>query len=172
MSARRVGLFMVLLFSAFIAFSLINAGQAQKRGAPYKPVIPKTWDDEALADLELPLADPSHNPKHISVDDYYRIPVRPIYKSYPKYHPDKEPPGYREWLRRQEPVVLWDDGARRPKLVTEEDWIKAGDIVFNAPVLFGLQTSSPEELRAIIAKTGDLYDKDGIISIAGAAHTP
>jgi len=96
MYARRARLLMLLLFSAFIAFSLINAGQAQKPGAPYEPVIPKTWDDKALADLEVPLADPSHSPKHISADDYYRIPVRPIYKSYPKYHPDKEPPGYRE----------------------------------------------------------------------------
>jgi Di-haem oxidoreductase, putative peroxidase len=166
MYARRVRLLMLLLSSAFIAFSWINAGQAQKPGAPYEPAIPKTWDEEALAELEAPLADPSHSPKHISADDYYRIPVRPIYKSYPKYHPDKEPPGYREWLRRQEPVVLWDEGARRPKLVTEEDWIKAGEIVFNAPVLFGVQTSSPDELRAFIAKTGDLYDKDGISPFA------
>jgi hypothetical protein len=166
MNARRVRLLTLLLSSAFIACSWISASTAQKPDDAYKPAIPKTWDDEALADLELPLADPSHSPKHISADDYYRIPVRPIYKSYPRYHPDKEPPGYREWLRRQEPVVLWDDGARRPKLVTEEDWIKAGAIVFNAPILFGLQTSSPEELRAIIAKTGDLYDKDGISPFA------
>jgi hypothetical protein len=164
--ARRVRLLMLLLFLAYIAFSLINTGQAQKPDAAYKPVIPKTWDEEALADLEVPLADPSRSPKDISAEDYYRIPVRPIYKSYPKYHPDKEPHGYREWLKRREPVVLWNDGAHRPRLVTEADWIKAGEIVFNAPVLFGLQTSSPEESRAFIAKTGDLYDKDGISPFA------
>ena len=149
-----------------IAFSLIDEGQAQKPESVYKPVIPKTWDDHALADLEVPLADPSHSPKHISADDYYRIPARPIYKGYPNYHPDREPPGYQEWLRRQEPVVLWDDGARRPKLVTEEDWIKAGEIVFNAPILFTPQNASPEQDRAFIAKTGDLYDKNGISPFA------
>jgi hypothetical protein len=166
MDARRVRLLMLLLFSAYIAFSLINAGQAQKLDAAYKPVIPKTWDEEALADLEVPLVDPDYSPKDISGDDYYRIPVRPIYKSYPKYHPNKEPHGYREWLRRQEPVVLWDDGAHRPRLVTEADWIKAGEIVFNAPVHFGLATFSAEEVRAFIAKTGDLYDKNGISPFA------
>ena len=98
--------------------------------------------------------------------DYYRIPVRPIYKSYPKYHPDREPRGYRETLRQQEPVVLWDDGAHRPKLLTEADWIKAGEIVFNAPVLFSPQTDGLEEMRKFIANTGDLYDKNGISPFA------
>jgi len=157
---------MLLLFSAYIAISLINAGQAQKPDAAHKPVIPKTWDEEALAGLEVPLADPHYSPKHISAADYYRIPVRPIYKSYPRYHPDKEPPGYQEWLRQQEPVIIWDDGAHRPPLVTEADWIKAGEMVFNAPVLFSPQTASPEERRAFIAKTGDLYDRNGISPFA------
>ena len=66
-----------------------------------------------MATLEVPLADPSHSPEDISAEDYYRIPVRPIYRSYPEYHPDKEPRGYRERLRQQGPVVLWDDGAHR-----------------------------------------------------------
>ena len=78
----------------------------------------------------------------------------------PKYYVDKEPPGYRERLRQLEPLVLWDDGARRPRLVTEADWIKAGEMVFNAPVLFGLGRPAPR--RASDAKTGDNYDKDGI----------
>jgi len=40
--------------------------------------------------------------------------------------------------------------------------IKAGEIVFNAPILFGPQTDTTEEMRAFISKTGDLYDKDGV----------
>jgi len=119
-----------------------------------------------MAKLEVPLAYPRASPKHISADDYYRIPIRPIYKSYPKYHPDKEPPGYRDWLREQEPTVLWGDGAHRPKLETEEDWIKAGEIVFNAPLLFSPQTDTLEEMRVFIAKTGDLYDKNGVSAFA------
>ena len=129
-------------------------------------MIPKTWDESALADLEVPLADPRYSPKHISAEQYYRIPVRPIYKSYPKYHPDKEHSGYRDLLRQQEPVILWDDGAHRPKLETDEDWIKAGELVFNAPILFGLQTSGTAEMRTSITETGDLFDKNGVSPFA------
>jgi hypothetical protein len=32
----------------------------------------------AIAELELPLADPVGSPKRVSADYYYRIPVRPI----------------------------------------------------------------------------------------------
>jgi hypothetical protein len=146
---------------AFVA--LLSASHAQKPVPAGQPVIPKTWDEEALASMEVPLASPAHSPKHISAEDYYRLPVRPIYKSYPVYFVDHEPPEYRNWLQRQEPVVLWDDGAHVPKLETEEDWIKAGEIVFNAPVLFfpGF-TLSPEDRRMFTEKTGDLHDRKGI----------
>src|SRR5947209_1399293 len=141
---------MLLLSSALIVFSLITASHAQKRAAAYETAIPKTWDEQALADLQVPLADSSRNPHDISADDYYRIPVRPIYKSYPKYDPDHEPRGYLAWLRRQEPVVLWDDGAHRPRLVTEADWIKAGELVFNTPVFVGPHTANADQMRTFI----------------------
>jgi hypothetical protein len=163
MDARRVTRFILPLGSLTIALlAFINGGQAQSASG-YKPVIPRTWDTDALASLEVPLAEPNHSPKHISADDYYRLPVRPIYKSYPRYHPDREPQGYGDWLRQQDPIVLWDDGAHRPPLETEADWIRAGELVFDAPVLFfpGL-ASSVEERRAFIAQTGDLYDSRGI----------
>ncbi|HEY7059323.1 MAG TPA: hypothetical protein VH458_22470 [Vicinamibacterales bacterium] len=116
-----------------------------------------------MADLEVPLSVPSHSAKHISAEQYYRLPVRSIYKSYSSYDADREPPGYRAWLLEQEPTILWDDGAHRPRLETEADWIKAGELVFNAPVLFfpGL-TSTPEERRTFVARTGDVYDRDGV----------
>jgi hypothetical protein len=166
MNARRTERSIFFLFFTIILSSFIDAGHMQKPRSPYKPDIPKTWDEKAIESLEVPLAHSSYSPKHISVRDYYRIPVRPIFKSYPKYHPDKEPPTYREELKRQEPVILWDDGTHRPKLETEDDWIKAGELVFNAPVLFTLQTSSADETRDFIAKTGDLYDKNGISPFA------
>jgi len=68
-----------------------------------------TWDDDAMATLELPLANPIGSPKQVPGSYYYRIAVRPIYKSYPVYAPGHEPPGYIDWLKRQEPVILWDD---------------------------------------------------------------
>jgi len=41
---------------------------------------------------------------------------------------------YMDWLKRQEPEILWDDKAHAPPLKTEEDWIKAGEIVFDSPI--------------------------------------
>src|SRR5262245_58058812 len=88
---------------------LLAAGYAQSPAPAYKPDIPRTWDEQALSDLEVPLAVSSQSPKHISVEEYYRLPVRPIYKSYPFYRSDREPAGYADWLRQQEPVIFWDD---------------------------------------------------------------
>jgi hypothetical protein len=86
-----------------------------------------------MATLEVPLANPIGSPKHVSAGYYYRIPVRPIYKSYPVYAPGHEPPGYMDRLRRQEPQTVWDDAGHAPPLETEADWIKAGEIVFESP---------------------------------------
>jgi hypothetical protein len=94
--------------------------------------VPKTWIDDEIVALELPLADPAASPKHISADYYYRIPVRPIFKSYPIYAPGKEPQGYFARLGKQEPEITFDAATLR----TEGDWIKAGEIVFDAPIEF------------------------------------
>lgn len=75
-------------------FASIGRSPAQHSTKTWSPVIPKTWDDEAMLSLELPLADPAASPKHVSSDYYYRIPVRPIYKSYPVYYPANEPAAY------------------------------------------------------------------------------
>ncbi|HET9217982.1 MAG TPA: hypothetical protein VFR18_13440 [Terriglobia bacterium] len=99
-------------------------------------VIPKTWDDAEIARHEIPLADPAGSPKHVSADYYYRIPVRPIYKSYPVYAPGYEPAGYMDWLEQQEPVILWDDKGHAPQLETDADWVRAGEFVFDAPIVF------------------------------------
>ena len=87
MKAARTRRLNRLLFWSAIALSLLGAVRAQKQAAAFNPVIPKTWDEEALASLEVPLADPRYSPKDISAEDYYRLPVRPIYKSYPKISP-------------------------------------------------------------------------------------
>ena len=45
--------------------------------------IPRTWDNTAIESLQLPLATREFYPSHISAEEYYRIPERVIYKSYP-----------------------------------------------------------------------------------------
>src|SRR4030095_3223800 len=109
----------------------------------FTPKIPKTWDDQAMASLEIPPADHTVSRSHVSADYYYRIPVRPIYKSYPVYAPGKEPAGYEEWLKQQRPETVFDASDLR----TEADWIKAGEIVFDTPIFYD-----------VLVRAGDVKD--------------
>lgn len=111
--------------------------------ARWSPTIPKVWDEDALRDFELPLPQTKTIVKHISSDYYYRIPVRAIYKTYPIYYPEKEPAGYIEWLEKQEPETVFDPA----KLQTQEDWIHAGQLVFEAPIEF---VGSDEALFSVV----------------------
>src|SRR5262245_9946122 len=126
----------------------------------FTPVIPKTWDDQAIASLEVPPADPAVSRAHVSADYYYRIPVRPIYKSYPVYAPGKEPAGYEEWLKQQEPETVFDAS----KLKTEADWIKAGEVVFDAPIFYDVLIRAADVKDPLWhEKTGALAAKDGTL---------
>lgn len=131
----------------FFAHALVLALAAQSPS----PTIPRTWDDEAVASLEIPLANPEFSPKHVGADYYYRMRVRPIYKSYPVYAPDKEPPGYIEWLSKQEPEIMFDPA----KLHSEADWIRAGELVFDAPILY-------ESLDTSAARFPEFYARSGV----------
>jgi hypothetical protein len=117
-----------------ISFSLCAGMDAQSAGKfALHLEVPKTWDDAAMSALEVPLANPAGSPRHVSADYYYKVPVRPIYKSYPIYAPGHEPSHYIDWLEQQEPQVLWDNAGHRPPLESQSDWTKAGEIVFEAP---------------------------------------
>src|SRR5215469_13170374 len=104
------------------------------------PAVPQAWDEGTVFNLQLPLADPKHSPVEVSWEYYYRIPRRPIYKSYPVYAPGSEPPGYFEWLKQQEPQVLWGVDSQglshAPPLGTDAHRIRAGELVFDAPVAY------------------------------------
>ncbi|MFN7945878.1 MAG: di-heme oxidoredictase family protein [Blastocatellia bacterium] len=138
----------------------LGNGQAQTTDRAFTPAIPKMWDDQAMAALELPPADPAVSRVHVSADYYYRIPVRPIYKSYPVYAPGQEPEGYEEWLRQQEPEPAFDAA----KLRTENDWIRAGETVFDAPTFYNtLVTTADVRDPQWYAKTGVRAAKDGTL---------
>jgi mono/diheme cytochrome c family protein len=109
------------------------------------PAIPKSWDPEALHTFEVPLAKPEASPHFlIDADFYYRIPVTPIYKSYPVYTAAKEPPGYLEWLKKQTPEITFDPA----KLKTEGDWARAGELVFDVPLLYEDYQSRIDQIRS------------------------
>jgi hypothetical protein len=105
------------------------------------PQIPKTWDDQAIATLEVPLANAAASPIPVSADYYYRIPVRPIYKTYPV--PSKEPSGYFERLQGLEPEIVSFDFAN---FKAQEEWVRAGEIVFDTPTDYDI-SGSPAQFR-------------------------
>jgi hypothetical protein len=99
----------------------------------YPHAVPRTWDARELESFELPLVQADRSAQHATPDYYYRLAVRPIYKSYPIYAPGHEPDGYMEWLAQQEPELAFDASTLR----TERDWIAAGEAVFDAPIGYG-----------------------------------
>ncbi len=150
----RVGHWIAGMFVLSTGF--IAAQQSQK--------IPRTWDDEEIARHEVPLAQPEASPKHVSSDYYYRIPVRPIYKSYPVYAYGHEPSGYFESLERQEPVVVWDDKGREPALQTDADWVRAGEVVFDAPLVLNTNVAVADVRdQRWLSMTGSPVAADGTI---------
>src|SRR5215470_3467660 len=132
MNVRNIKRLTLALFIPLGIAVHIGVGQALETDGTFSLAIPKTWDDQAIASLEVPPADPTVTRTHVSADYYYRIPIRPIYKSYPVYAPGREPAGYEEWLKQQEPETVFDAS----KLKTEADWIKAGEAVFDAPIFY------------------------------------
>ena len=88
MRSMRCGRIWVFVLAFLAGIFLLGSATAEKSGG-YSPAIPKTWEDQAMAAFEVPLANPASPRRHVTADYYYRIPVRPIYKSYPVYAPGK-----------------------------------------------------------------------------------
>ena len=123
-------------------------------GQEFRLEIRKVWDDQAVAGFEVPLAQPDRSPRHLSSRDYYALKVRPIYKTYPMYEPGKEPAGYLDWLKQQEPEIVFDPA----KLKTKEDWIAAGKLVFeHEPLVSPLPPGGPFFKNPLLAS------KEGIL---------
>lgn len=157
--------FAIMLSMMFFA---IGIGRPQEDSGSFHPAIPKTWDDAEIATLEVPLAIAASSPKHVSAGYYYRIPVRPIYKQYPIYPPGRGPAGYIDWLRRQEPVIVWgeDKNGQRyaPPLETKTDWIKAGELVFDSVLgYFPMTDQSLSQIGDYTSKRGIPLAKDGTV---------
>jgi hypothetical protein len=118
---------------------LVLAGAARGPEAAAQ-TIPRVWTDSAIAAFELPLASPDKSPRHVSEEYYYALPERVIWKSYPIYHPDHEPPGYRDRLAELEPEVVFDPTAPE----SEQDWVEAGALVFDAPIMYDVALRSQD----------------------------
>lgn len=118
---------LLVLLAAAIAVS--GEAPAPAKPEPWQPEIPEVWDPEGLETLMVPFADAEVKLEFLPPEEYAKFKPRPLYKSYPVYALDREPPGYMEWLAQQEPAIVFDPS----ELETREDWIRAGERVFDAP---------------------------------------
>lgn len=129
--------------------------------------VPKIWDEKELATWAVPVAGLGVPPSFLSEKEYYALPVDNL-RTYPVYHPDYEPAGYRAWLRKQGPRPLITPA----KLKTESDWIKAGKRVFEELDIAVTRTDDPIVIDHFSDETaidfyrdehGDVLDKNGVI---------
>lgn len=146
---------------AIIMLALARSAPAQE----FHPTIPRVWDDGAVKDFELPLVQRNRSPRYMTADEYYKLRVRPIYRSYPVYVQGKEPPGYVESLKQLEPEVIFDSS----ELKTKGDWIQAGKIVFEADTLYRPAPSTSGGLR-IRPGFDKFVSKEGVMPGFAAGH--
>jgi hypothetical protein len=146
---------------AFLAVAGIAAAQ------DYHPVIPRAWEDKEVQGFELPLVQRDRSPRYMSAEDYYKLRVRKVYRSYPTYVEGKEPPGYIESLKQKEPEVIFDASQLR----TKEDWIRAGKVVFEAENSFFPAVTTPGG-RQVSPATAPYVSRDGTlpISLIGSSY--
>ena len=100
MTSKR---FRVLLWVALTSLVILTASAGRSALSSQSPAPPRTFDANAMASVTLPLATADASPVQMSAETYYQIPIAPIYKNYPVYHPDKEPAGYFASLQQLEP---------------------------------------------------------------------
>jgi mono/diheme cytochrome c family protein len=130
-------------------------------------VVPRIWDEKELAGWATPLAGLGVPPSFFSEKEYYAAPIDNL-RTYPVYHPRREPPGYRDWMKGQGPRPLIDPATLRSKA----DWIEAGRCVFEQlddvqsrssdPIVLD-QFSDPRSVDKYVDATHDIVAADGSI---------
>ena len=135
---------------------VLGTAWAQTVGKPLQPVIPKTWDEKALADWATPLAVLNVRPDHFSEEEYYRAPLD-NYRTYPVYAPGREPAGYWEMIQKVGPKPLIEPG----RLKTRADWVEAGRRVFEEFDHITLRNYDPAAI--IAARSFEATGPDGVV---------
>jgi len=115
----------------------------------FRPEIPNTWDEKALADWATPVAGLNVRPTHISAKEYYSLSIDNL-QTYPVYFPGREPEGYWEMLQHVGPKPLIEP----EKLKSEADWIEAGRRVFLDWDKAQMRTFDPKLIAAARSREG------------------
>ena len=163
-SMRSMGLLIWVLSTLFfggLAFSQglranpANTAEAQPRSRTPAITVPKAWNDAALSDWATPLAGINLRPSHFTEAEMAKVPVYELYRSYPAYHPDREPPGYWQWLQSRTPERL----INAAELHTDADWVKAGQRVFREMYL---PPSEAQDKLIPLVRSRDALQRAGI----------
>ena len=121
--------------------------------------IPKTWDLNAIKEFHLPPPDTTVKVVYASEEYYNSLPEHVITKSFPLYVREFEKPGYIDSLRKLKPEVIFDPA----RLRTPEDWIKAGEIVFNWPVAYSPVTGGTSTIdSAMFRGNNGRFTREGV----------
>jgi len=94
--------------------------------------IPRTWDLVAIEKFHLHPSDTTVKVTYAPASFYDSLPEHVIYKTYPVYYREFERPDYVDSLRKLKPEIAFNPA----DLHTEEDWIRAGELVFNWPAAY------------------------------------
>lgn len=122
-------------------------------------LIPVTWNMKSIKEFHLPPPDTSVKVVYASEEYYNSLPEHTITKTFPMYIVEKERPGYLDSLRQLQPEVVFDPA----KIMSEEDWIKAGELVFNWPVAYTPVNGKVSGIDYSLFKNGNgKFTKDGI----------
>lgn len=121
----------------------------------------RLWNHKDLATWAVPIAGVKATPNFYTEEEYYAAPVQNL-RTYPVYHPDYEPKGYRARLKKLGPQPLVEP----EKLQTEQDWIEAGRRVFDELDVPLVCTSSAKAFkylrdRQALKRDGVAMNKDG-----------
>jgi len=148
---------------ATVFLSLPGSSAQTKSAQPQSKRVPRLWDAKELATWATPIAGINATPTYYTEEEYYAAPEDNL-RTYPVYHPDYEPKGYQEWLKKQgaQPIIEPD------KLKTDSDWIEAGRRVFDELDVPIVRTSNPRAFeflrnREAIKKQGVVVTKDGVM---------
>lgn len=165
--ALIVGLLSGTLTSCFRPTSTSPSHRPNAIQSEQVVTVPKIWDENELATWAVPVAGLGVPPSFLSEKEYYALPVDNL-RTYPVYHPDYEPAGYRDWLKKQGPQPLITPA----RLKTESDWIEAGKRVFEELDIAKTRTDDPLVLNHFSDAAaidfyrdehGDVLDQNGVI---------
>ncbi len=107
-------------------------------------IAPKIWDEKALATWALPVAGVNAMPNFYTEAEYYATPPGDL-RTYPVYHPDREPAGYMDWLLTQVPKSLVEPA----EIKSDADWARLGQRVFDELDQPRFRTNDPKATHAL-----------------------